>query len=264
MLILRKFWERLPVAGMAWWQIAAHIGALVPLAVLLWDYAHDNLTVNPIQEATLRTGKYALVLLVLSLACTPANIVFGLRQALRLRRALGLYAFMYAGIHFLIFVWIDYGLDLALLREAIFEKRFALVGFAAFLLLLPLAITSTKGWQRRLKKRWTRLHRLVYLASILAVVHFVWLVKSDIREPLLYGLVVMVLLLIRVPVVRGVVRAGRARVNTWLRGRTRIAGRLDSGQGEGGPAGRVAGSAGVENLSSPPTSLLFPNQGEEG
>lgn len=234
---LRKFWERLPIAGMAWWQIAAHIGALVPLAVLLWDYAHDNLTVNPIQEATFRTGKYALVLLVLSLACTPAHIVFGLRQALRLRRAWGLYAFMYAAMHFLIFVGIDYGLDLALLQEAIFEKRFALVGFAAFLLLLPLAITSTKGWQRRLKKRWTRLHRLVYLAAILAVVHFVWLVKSDIREPLLYGLVVMVLLLVRVPVVRGAIKTLRAKGRHRaggsypLRGRARVVGsRLDSGR----------------------------------
>jgi len=202
---------------MAWWQIAAHIGALVPLGVLLWDYAHDHLTVNPIQEATFRTGKYALVLLILSLACTPANIVFGLRQALRLRRALGLYAFLYAGIHFLIFVWIDYGLDLALLQEAIFEKRFALAGFAAFLLLLPLAITSTRGWQKRLKKRWTRLHRLAYPAAILAVVHFVWLVKSDIREPLLYGLVVMVLLLIRVPVVRGAIKRLRGHAGAVIR-----------------------------------------------
>ncbi|MCC7352153.1 MAG: sulfoxide reductase heme-binding subunit YedZ [Anaerolineae bacterium] len=203
---------------MAWWQIAAHVGALVPLAVLVWDYAHDNLTVNPIQEATFRTGKYALVLLVLSLACTPANVVFGLRQALRLRRALGLYAFLYAGMHFLIFVWIDYGLDLALLKEAIFEKRFALVGFAAFMILLPLAITSTKGWQRRLKKRWTRLHQLAYLAGILAVIHFVWLVKSDVREPLLYGAAVLALLVIRVPAVRGVIKAVRARVENIATG----------------------------------------------
>jgi methionine sulfoxide reductase heme-binding subunit len=222
MLTLRKVWHRLPIAGMAWWQIAVHIGALVPLANLLWDYTHHHLTVNPIQAATFRTGKYALVLLVLSLACTPANVVFGLRQVLRLRRALGVYAFMYAGMHFLIFVWLDYGLDLTLLQGAIFEKRFALVGFAAFLILLPLAITSTKGWQRRMKKRWTRLHRLAYLAGILAVIHFVWLVKSDIREPLAYGAVVLALLLIRVPVVRAAIKSWRARLTGLRRGRAAV------------------------------------------
>jgi methionine sulfoxide reductase heme-binding subunit len=105
-------------------QILTHIGALVPLILLIWDYAHNQLTVNPIQAVTLRTGKTALVLLVLSLACTPLYTVFGLRPALRLRRPLGLYAFLYAGLHFLVFVGLDYGFDLGLIREAIFEKRF--------------------------------------------------------------------------------------------------------------------------------------------
>jgi sulfoxide reductase heme-binding subunit YedZ len=192
-------------------QMAVHIGAWVPLAVILWDAAHDNLTFNPIQELTFRTGKYALVLLVLSLACTPLNILFGFKQVLRLRRPLGLYAFMYAAFHFLIFIGLDYQFDLALLREAIFEKRFALVGFAAFLILLPLAITSTKGWQKRLGKRWKRLHKLVYLAGVLAVVHFVWLVKSDIREPLAYGAAVLLLLATRIPAVREAIRTLRSR-----------------------------------------------------
>lgn len=185
-----------------WHRILVHVGALLPLALLLWDFSQDRLTVNPIQEITFRTGKYALVLLVLSLACTPVNSVLGFKPALRVRRSLGLYAFMYAGLHFLTFVGLDYGFDLELIRGAIFEKRYALVGFSAFLILIPLAVTSTKGWMKRLGKKWKYLHRLVYLAALLVVVHFIWLVKSDIREPLLYGVAVILLLLLRVPAIR--------------------------------------------------------------
>lgn len=183
-------------------QLLVHLGSWAPLALLVIDYFRVNLTVNPIQEVTFRTGKTALVLLVLSLACTPLNTVFKVRPALKARRALGLYAFMYASLHFLIFIGLDYQFDLELIREGVFEKRFALVGFAAFLILIPLAITSTKGWKRRLGKKWKRLHQLVYLAGLLVVVHYVWLVKSDIRVPLAYGGVVVLLLVARIPGVR--------------------------------------------------------------
>ena len=183
--------------GWTWWQIAVHIGALIPLSKMLWDFWFDQLTVNPIQELTLRTGWYALILLLLSLTITPLNTLFGWRHLLPLRKPLGLYAFTYASLHFLIFIGLDYGLDLDLILEATFEKRFALVGFAAFMVLLPLAITSTQGWQRRLRKNWKRLHRGVYLAGILAITHFVMLVKADVREPLAYGAVLAVLLLLR-------------------------------------------------------------------
>lgn len=183
-------------------QILVHLGSLAPLAVLIFDAWRGNLTFNPIQEATFRTGKTALILLVLSLACTPLNTVFHFRPALKVRRPLGLYAFLYASIHFLIFVGLDYNFNLELLEGAIFEKRYALVGFAAFLLLLPLAFTSTKGSMRRLGKKWKRLHKLVYLAGLLVVVHYVWLVKTDIREPLLYGLGIATLLFLRIPAVR--------------------------------------------------------------
>jgi len=185
-----------------WLRLITHIGALTPLAVLAWGYWQGGLSVNPIQDITLRTGKAALVLLVLSLACTPINSVFGYKPVLRLRRPLGLYAFMYVSLHLLIFIGLDYGFDLVLIREAILEKRYALVGFGAFLVLLPLAVTSTKGWMRRLGKLWKRLHRAVYVAAFLAVVHFVWLVKSDIREPLLFGAVVVILLLLRISPIR--------------------------------------------------------------
>jgi sulfoxide reductase heme-binding subunit YedZ len=183
-------------------QLLLHLAALAPLAVLLWDGVHRQLTANPIQAITFRTGKTALILLVLALACTPLNAGFGVRQAGRWRRPLGVYAFFYAALHFLIFAVLDYGLDLVLLREAIFEKRYALVGFAAFLLLLPLAITSTRGWMKRLGKRWKRLHQAVYPAAILVIVHYVWLVKADRREPLAWGAVVLLLLALRLPAVR--------------------------------------------------------------
>ena len=183
-------------------QILVHLAGIFPLAWLLFDFFTNNLTVNPIQAVTLRTGKYALIFLILSLACTPLNTVFHFRQALKVRRALGLYAFFYAGLHFLIFIGVDYGFDPVLLKEAIFEKRFALVGFTAFLILLPLAITSTRGWMKRLGKNWFRLHRLVYLAALLVIVHYVWLVKSDIRIPILYGFVIIVLLILRIPIIR--------------------------------------------------------------
>lgn len=183
-------------------QAAVHIGAWVPLIWLIINWSQDNLTFNPIQALELRTGKFALVLLILALACTPLNTVFGFRQALKVRRALGLYAFFYASIHFVIFIGLDYQFDLVLLQEAIFEKKYAFVGFAAGLILLSLAITSTRGWMKRLGKIWARLHRLVYLAGILVIVHYVWLVKSDIRIPLLYGALVLVLLILRISFVR--------------------------------------------------------------
>lgn len=191
-----------------WLRITTHIGALLPLALLVWDYWQGLFLADPIREITTRTGKAALILLVLSLACTPINTLFGFKRALRVRRALGLYAFVYVALHFLTFVGWDYGFDLDLLGPAIFDQRFVLPGFAAFLLLLPLAITSTRNWQRRLGKNWKWLHRLVYLANILAVLHFLWLVK-DPREPLRYGAVVALLLILRIPRARRAVSNAR-------------------------------------------------------
>jgi methionine sulfoxide reductase heme-binding subunit len=200
-------------------QILVHIACLVPFGLLIWDGLHNDLTANPIQEITHRTGKTALILLVLSLLCTPVNVLLGIKQALPLRRPLGLYAFFYICLHLFIFAVLDYGLDWQLIQEAIVEKRYVLVGFTAFLLLLPLAITSTKGWQRRMGKRWKRLHQAVYLAAPLAVIHFIWLVKADIREPLMYGAAVFALVLLRVPPIRRAITKLRYR----LTGRDRAA-----------------------------------------
>ena len=197
-----------------WLQILTHIAALLPLAILAWDFTQGQLSVNPIQEITLRTGMYSLILLVLSLACTPISIVFGLKQVVPLRRPLGLYGLMYASLHFLNFIGLDYGFDLNLLRKDVFGKGYMWVGFVALLTLLPVAITSIRGLVRRLGKNWERLHWLVYPAALLAVGHFLLLVKADLREPLLYGAVVVLLLIVRVPSVRRVVSKLRGRLKS--------------------------------------------------
>lgn len=205
----------IPVPRFSKFQLAVHIGALLPLALLVFDWTRDNLTFNPIQALELRTGKYALVLLILSLACTPLNTVFGFRQALKVRRPLGLYAFLYASIHFLIFIGLDYQFDLVLLEEAIFEKRYALVGFSAGVILLALAVTSTRGWMKRMGKKWATLHKFVYLAGILVIVHYVWLVKTDIRQPILFGAILFLLLIARIPYVRR--QLSRVRQHKFIR-----------------------------------------------
>jgi len=189
-------------------QLLVHLGAYLPLIWLVRDLAFDRN--NPIQAFTQHSGKSALILLSLSLACTPINTVFKFRPALKVRRALGVYAFLYAALHFSTFLF-DYNFDPALLYEAIFEKRYALVGFAAFLILLPLALTSTQGWMKRLGKKWKQLHRLVYVAGILVIIHYIWLVKADIREPLIYGGIIAVLLLLRLPAVRRILAEAPAK-----------------------------------------------------
>ena len=193
-------------------QLAVHVAALAPLAVLIAAALTDNLTVNPIQAATLRTGKTAMILLVLSLACTPANAVFGFTQAIKVRRALGLYAFLYAAVHFSIFLGVDYRFDVGLIWLELAEKRYILVGAAALLILIPLAVTSTKGWQRRLKKNWKKIHRWVYVAAILVIFHYVWVQKADITQPLIWGAILGLLLVFRIPVVRRQVVQLRSRL----------------------------------------------------
>ena len=183
-------------------QALTHIASWIPLIVLIANAITGNLTINPVQAATLRTGKTALWLLVLSLACTPINTLFGFREVLKLRRPLGVYAFMYAAIHFSIYIGVDYFFNFQLIWLELSQKRYVIVGFAAFLILLPLAITSTKGWQKRMKRWWKYLHKLVYAAGILVAVHYAWVVKSDIREPLLWGGIILLLLVMRIPVIR--------------------------------------------------------------
>jgi methionine sulfoxide reductase heme-binding subunit len=184
------------------YQLLVLVAGLIPLAWLMFDALTNHLTVNPIQAVEQRTGRYALYLLIASLACTPLYTVSGWSVPLRWRRPLGLYAFMYALIHFLTFLGLDYGFDLGLIWADVAKKRYIVVGAAAFTILLLLALTSTKGWQRRLKKTWIRLHRWVYVAGGLIIAHYTWSVKADIRPPLAWGAVIALLLLLRLPPVR--------------------------------------------------------------
>jgi len=185
-----------------WVWLIATLGGLIPFLLLVWGLWQGS-WIDPVAETTSRTGSAALLMLVLSLACTPMNTLFGFRQAVTARKPLGLYAFLYASLHLLNFVGVDYAFSLrAFLDDALLQKRYMIVGFGAFLILLPLAITSTKGWMRRLGRNWKRLHQLVYMAGILAVLHFFWLVKIDITEPVIYGGILAVLLGLRLPVVR--------------------------------------------------------------
>jgi methionine sulfoxide reductase heme-binding subunit len=190
-------------------QIIMHLYAWSGLAHLLIDYFLGNLSVNPIQDLEQRTGRHAITLLVLSLLCTPLNTLFGWKEPLKRRRALGLYSFMYATIHVLIFLNLDYGLAWSLILQNIVEKPYIIVGLITFLMLIPLAVTSFDIWKVRLKKNWKRLHQTVYLIAPLAVLHFalskkgdIFRLQGEIIRPLIYGLVVLILLLLRIPRVR--------------------------------------------------------------
>ena len=183
-------------------KTAVHIGALIPLLIMIWDYNQGALGAEPIRELTLRTGKTAIILLTMSLAVTPAVIWLDWKQLIPTRRLLGLYAFFYVALHLIIFLWLDYLLDPTLIWEALFAKQYALIGLASFLILLPLALTSSRWSMRKLGKNWKKLHKWVYLAGILAVLHYFLLVKNSYTEPLIFGLILAFLLLTRVKPVK--------------------------------------------------------------
>ena len=182
-----------------WLKIATHVAGLAPLVGLLWGYWRGLLGPDPIGEATRRTGRLALIFLGLSLLPTVIRLITGFAGAVRVRRALGLYAFMYAALHFLTFIGWDYGFDWALIGLAIRQGRFVLLGLAALIIMVPLAVTSTNGWVKRLGKRWKRLHRLAYVAAVLAVVHYMWVYKELRVAPILAGVGLVLLLLARIP-----------------------------------------------------------------
>ena len=184
--------------AMPWLKPAIFIGALAPLAALAYRAATNQLGANPISEALNVLGLTALVFLMLALAPTPLKALFGWTWPVRVRRMLGLYAFFYAALHFCTYLFLDQGLRWPAIWADLTKRKFIYVGFAALLLLIPLAITSTDAMVRRLGfVRWKRLHRLAYLATGLGVIHFVWRVKKDVREPVAYGAVLAILLAIR-------------------------------------------------------------------
>lgn len=181
-----------------WLEPAVLVGALVPLAALVLRGLQGTLGANPIAEALNQLGLLALVFLVAALACTPAKTIAGWTWPLRLRRMLGLLAFLYASLHLATYVGLDQLFDWRTIGADLRKRPFIVVGFAAFVLLVPLALTSTNASVRRLGfARWKLLHRLAYVAPALAVLHFVWRVKKDVSEPVAYGTVLAVLLAIR-------------------------------------------------------------------
>jgi sulfoxide reductase heme-binding subunit YedZ len=173
---------------------------LAPLALLLLDALLGRLGANPIERVTHWTGTTALTLLLATLAVTPVRRLTGWNRIAPLRRTLGLAAFFYAMLHFLTYVALDLFFDFGLVAEDILKRPYITVGFAAFLLLVPLAVTSTRGWIRRLGRNWQRLHRLVYAAAGLAVLHYFWKVKADTARPLLFAGALALLLVLRLPV----------------------------------------------------------------
>jgi len=193
-------------------QTVTHILALIPLAIIIWYNYTNQLGADPTNAIILRTGKAAIILLMLSLACTPVKILFGWNWTMSLRKMLGLYAMLYVSLHLLAFSWLDYLFDWEFIWEAVLDQRFVLIGFAAFLLLIPLTITSNKYSIRKLGKRWGKLHKLVYLIGVLAVIHFTWLVKNVYTEPIIFGLILGFLLLIRTSPVK-------SRVQQWRKKR---------------------------------------------
>ncbi|MGX8883008.1 sulfite oxidase heme-binding subunit YedZ [Methylovorus sp. SPW-M1] len=171
--------------------------ALIPLARLLWLGMHDDLGANPIEFIERSTGTWALVILLVTLSFTPLRLLTGTAWPVQLRRMAGLFMFFYACLHITTYVWLDHWFDWQEIAKDIIKHPYVLVGFAAFVLSVPLALTSSNAMIKRLRQRWKTLHRLVYLVAIFAVLHFWWLVKKDITEPMLYALVLAALLAIR-------------------------------------------------------------------
>ena len=190
------------------WQSLVVLLGLTPAAVLLADFLGGRLSANPIEDITHRTGEWTLYLLLTTLAVTPVRQVTRWNNIIRFRRTIGLLAFGYACVHLLTYAVLDQGLFLQgqvwkYLTEDIMKRPYITVGFSTFLLLLPLALTSTKGWVRRLGgKRWNALHRLIYVAGAGGVLHYLWLVKGEQMRPIYFALVLIVLLLARLAAAR--------------------------------------------------------------
>ncbi len=190
-------------------QIAIHLFAWSTLVWIIFEWTTGTFSINPIQELEQRTGRHAITLLVLSLMCTPINTIFKWSEPLKRRRTLGLYAFMYATIHVIIFVDLDYGLAWSLIAQTVLQKPYIVVGMFTFIALIPLAFTSFDIWKKRMGKNWKRLHQLVYFIAPLAVLHYAWSKKGDlfslsgdIIRPLIYGLIVAIFLTFRIPAIR--------------------------------------------------------------
>ena len=171
---------------------------LVPLAIAVWKFYTDPLSINPVEDITHTTGEWALRLLLITLTISPARKLLRINGLIHLRRLFGMLSFFYVTCHFAIYIIIDQWLDWFAIIDDIKERPYITVGFAAFILLIPLALTSIDAMQRKLQNAWVKLHKLVYVVSILAILHFWWLVKADLFEPIIYASILAVLLGYRV------------------------------------------------------------------
>jgi len=196
----------------AWSKPPLLLLLLAPMGWLIFTALSGALSADPIKELTHQTGLWALRILLLTLAVTPLRLLTGRGWLIRYRRLLGLTAFFYVCIHLAIYIFLDLGLYWSDLLADIAKRPYITVGFSAFLLLVPLALTSTRGMMRRLGRRWVKLHRLIYLIAPLAVLHFLWQVKADTREPLIYAAILFVLLVIRLPVLKRKLSRQRSRL----------------------------------------------------
>jgi sulfoxide reductase heme-binding subunit YedZ len=182
-----------------WTKVPVFLLCLVPLGLLAWRGLHNNLGANPVELITHATGDWTLRFLIIALAITPLRKILRLPELIRFRRMFGLFAFFYGCLHFTTYIWLDKFFDLAEMLKDVEKRRFITVGFTAFVLMIPLAFTSTAGWIRRLGgKRWQIIHRAIYFSAIAGVIHYYWLVKSDVRKPLFYGALVFLLLAWRI------------------------------------------------------------------
>ncbi|HZS28120.1 MAG TPA: protein-methionine-sulfoxide reductase heme-binding subunit MsrQ [Candidatus Angelobacter sp.] len=180
-------------------KLLAFVVCLGPAFVLTWKGFHNLLGANPIDVITRSTGRWTLTFLLITLSITPLRRITRLAWLIRFRRMLGLFAFFYGSLHLMTYVWLDKFFDVHDMLHDIAKRRFITAGMTAWVLMLPLALTSTAGWIRRLGgKRWQKLHRLIYFSAAAGVVHFIWLVKADLRRPLTYGAVLVVLLAFRI------------------------------------------------------------------
>ena len=183
---------------MAFAKLVVFVNSLIPLVLLLWDLYRKRVGPNPLDFATKTTGMLTLIFLSLTVAVTPLRKIFGVNSLIKLRRMLGLFAFFYGSLHLLTYVWFDRQFHLLSVGQDVVKRPFILVGMTAFVLMIPLAITSTNRMVKRLGgKRWAKLHRLVYLAAIAGVIHFWMLVKSDTRLPLTFAFILFFLLAYR-------------------------------------------------------------------
>jgi len=171
--------------------------SLIPFFLILYKIIFDKLGPEPVKEITHFTGEWTLLFIIFTLSMSPLKKITNLNIWISFRRMLGLFLFFYATLHMLTYVAIDYRLDFQSISKDILTKKFIFVGFAAWILLLPLAFTSSKKAIIYLKDKWKKLHSLIYIISILGVIHFIWLVKKDLTEPLIYAVIVFILLLFR-------------------------------------------------------------------